>query len=224
MTTRWRRSGRIHIYLLMHSCLVLADSLRSCGLYPARLPCPWDSPGKNTAVSCHALLQGTFPTQGSDLHLLCFLHRQVSSLPLVPPRQSLSIDSGSETESEVAQSCRLLATPWTIGYQAPFMGFSRQGYWSGLLFPSPGDLPDPGIEPGSPALWAGYRWIQIGSSDEPVFHHDPDLWDLGSVTFNEWEEELKEAATTEQQECLVPKRFREENPIKRRMKNRNMHC
>jgi len=34
------------------------------------------------------------------------------------------------------------------------MGFSRQEYWSGLLFPSPGDLPDPGIEPRSPALWA----------------------------------------------------------------------
>ena len=51
---------------------------------------------------------------------------------------------------------RLFATPWTIAYQAPpFMGFSRQGYWSGLPFPSPGDLPDPGIEPRSPTLWAG---------------------------------------------------------------------
>ena len=40
-------------------------------------------------------------------------------------------------------------------YQAPpSVGFSRQEYWSGLLFPSPGDLPDSGIEPGSPALWA----------------------------------------------------------------------
>ena len=44
-------------------------------------------------------------------------------------------------------------TPWTVAYQAPpSMGFSRQEYWSGLAFPSPGDLPDPGIEPGSPAL------------------------------------------------------------------------
>ena len=50
---------------------------------------------------------------------------------------------------------RLSATPWTVAYQAsPFMGFSRQEYWSGLPFPSPGDLPDPGIEPGSPALEA----------------------------------------------------------------------
>ena len=51
---------------------------------------------------------------------------------------------------------RLFATPWTVAYQAsPSMGFSRQDYWSGLPFPSPGDLPNPGIEPGSPALEAG---------------------------------------------------------------------
>ena len=53
-------------------------------------------------------------------------------------------------------SCvRLFATPWTVAYQVPLsMGFSRQECWSGLPFPSPGDLPDPGIEPGSPALQA----------------------------------------------------------------------
>ena len=50
-----------------------------------RLLCPWDSPGKNTGVSCHALLQGTFPTQGLNLHLSHLLHWQVGSLPLVPP-------------------------------------------------------------------------------------------------------------------------------------------
>ena len=44
-------------------------------------------------------------------------------------------------------------TPWTVAYQAPLsMGFSRQGYWSGLPFPSPGDLPNPGIELRSPKL------------------------------------------------------------------------
>ena len=48
---------------------------------------------------------------------------------------------------------QLFATPWTVAYQAPPpMEFSRQEYWSGLPFPSPGDLPDPGIEPRSPAL------------------------------------------------------------------------
>ena len=46
-------------------------------------------------------------------------------------------------------------TPWTIAHQAPLsMGFSRQEYWSGLPFPSPGNLPNPGIAPGSPALQA----------------------------------------------------------------------
>ena len=49
----------------------------------------------------------------------------------------------------------LFATPWTVAYQfPPSMGFSRQECWSGLPFPSPGDLPDPGIKPGSPALQA----------------------------------------------------------------------
>ena len=50
---------------------------------------------------------------------------------------------------------RLFAALWTVAYQAsPSMGFSKQEYWSGLPFPSPGDLPDPGIEPRSPALEA----------------------------------------------------------------------
>ena len=53
-------------------------------------------------------------------------------------------------------SCvRLFLTPWTVAYQAPpSMGFSKQEYWSGLPFPSPGDLPNPGIELGSPVLQA----------------------------------------------------------------------
>ncbi|CAI9160192.1 unnamed protein product [Rangifer tarandus platyrhynchus] len=50
---------------------------------------------------------------------------------------------------------QLFATPWTAAHQAPpSMGFSRQEYWSGLPFPSPRDFPNPGIEPGSPALQA----------------------------------------------------------------------
>ena len=58
--------------------------------------------------------------------------------------------------SEVAQSCPTLCDPMDcIAHQVPpSMEFPRQEYWSGLPFPSPGDLPNPGIEPGSPALWA----------------------------------------------------------------------
>ena len=55
----------------------------------------------------------------------------------------------------VAKSCPTLVTPWTAACQAPLlMGFFRQEYWSGLPFPPQGDLPDPGIEPRSPAQQA----------------------------------------------------------------------
>ena len=55
---------------LLFSCSVLSDSLRPHGLWPSRLLCPWDSPGKNIGVGCHFLLQGIFLMQGSNLHLL----------------------------------------------------------------------------------------------------------------------------------------------------------
>ena len=71
---------------------------------PTRLLHPWDSPGKNTGVGCHFLLQ-------------CMK---------------------GKSESEVAQSCPTLTTPWTAAYQAPLsMGLSRQVYWSGVPLPSP---------------------------------------------------------------------------------------
>ena len=55
----------------------------------------------------------------------------------------------------VTKSCPTLATPWTVACQAPLpFGFSRQEYWSGLPFLSPGDLPKPEIKPGFPALQA----------------------------------------------------------------------
>ena len=58
-----------------------------------------------------------------------------------------------KSEGEVAQSVWLFATPWTVAHQAPqSVGFSRQEYWSGLPCTPPGDLPDPGIEPGPPSL------------------------------------------------------------------------
>ena len=71
---------------------------------PTRLCRPWDSPGKNTGVGCHFLLQ------------------------------CMKVKS----ESEVAQSCLTLMTPWAAAYQAPpSMGFSRQDYWSEVPLPSP---------------------------------------------------------------------------------------
>ena len=69
----------------------------------------------------------------------------------------------------VAQSCPTLCDPMDcIAHQAPLsMRFSRQEYWSGKLLPSTGDLPDPGIEPGSPALQAD------SLSPEPPGCNDP---------------------------------------------------
>ena len=82
----------------------MSDSVRPHRWQPTRLPRPWDSPGKNTGVGRHFLLQ-------------C---RKVKS------------------ESEVAEWCLTLVTPWTAAYQAPpSMGFSRQKYWSGVPLPSP---------------------------------------------------------------------------------------
>ena len=65
----------------MLRCSVVSNSSQTPGPCPARLLCPWDSPGKNTGVGCHALLRGIFPTQRSNL---CLLHWQVGSLPGKP--------------------------------------------------------------------------------------------------------------------------------------------
>ena len=62
---------------------------------------------------------------------------------------------GEERKKDSPKSYPTLATPWTVACQAPLsVGFSRQEHWSGLPFPSPGGLPNPGIEPRSPTLQA----------------------------------------------------------------------
>ena len=69
--------------------------------------------------------------------------------------QRVKHDWSDWSEVKLFSHIRLFETPWTVAHQAPLsMGFSRQEYWGGLPFPSPGDLPDPGIEPRSPALKA----------------------------------------------------------------------
>ena len=67
------------------------DSWRTHVLLPTRLLCLWDSPGKNTGVGCHTLLQGIFLTQGLNPCLLGLLHWQADSLPLAPPGKSHKI-------------------------------------------------------------------------------------------------------------------------------------
>ena len=83
--------GARHTPTRLPAGLCCAKSLQSCPTLcdpmDCNLPgsCPWDSPSKNTGVGCHALLQGIFPTQGLNPRILCLLHWQVDSLPLVPP-------------------------------------------------------------------------------------------------------------------------------------------
>ena len=96
-------------------------------------------------------------------------------------------------------SVRLFTTPWTGGHQAPpSMGFPRQEYWSGLLFPSPGDLPDPGIKPGSPALQAdaltseppgkSKAELNSGLKTPGILHNAP--WILRIFQSSLWEQTL----------------------------------
>ena len=74
-----------------------------------------------------------------------------------------------------AKSCLTLASPWTVVHQAPLsMGSSRQEYWTGLPFPTPGDLPDPGIESKSP-IASGFfttepSFMQYGLPHFPIIH------------------------------------------------------
>ena len=118
--------------------------------------CPGDFPGKNTGVGCHFLLQGIFPIQGLNLGLL---HWQVHSLRLSHQGSpSLCVKVKVKSLSRV----RLFETPRAVVYQAPpSVGFSRQEYCSGVPFPSPRDLLNPGIEPRSPA------WQADALSSEP---------------------------------------------------------
>ena len=75
--------------------------------------------------------------------------------------KSLVMNYG-KAEVKSLSRVRLFVTPWTVAYRAPpSMGFPRQEYWSGLPFPSPEDLPNPGLEPGSPTMQAD------ASSSEP---------------------------------------------------------
>jgi len=73
-----------------------------------------------------------------------------------------------------------LETPWTVAFQGLLtMGFYRQEYWSGLPLPSPGDLPDSGIEPTSPALAGGF--LPLSHQGSPPFHLDlynSNLWGI----------------------------------------------
>ena len=133
----WKRE----CVLVTQSCPTLCDPM-NCS--PPGSSVHGDSLGKNTGVGSYSLLQRIFLTQGSNPSLL-----QKGFLPSEPPWEAP--EEGSKVK--LLSCVQLFAIPLTIAYQAPpSMEFSRQQYWSGLPFPPPGDLPNPGIEPRSPAL------------------------------------------------------------------------
>ena len=69
-------------------------------------------------------------------------------------KNCISLSYMAKVQVFVTQSCSTFCDPWAVAHQAPLSMDSSTQYWSGQPFPSPGDLPNPGIEPGSPALQA----------------------------------------------------------------------
>ena len=148
--------------------LVVSDSLQPCGLEPARLLCPWDSPGKNTGVSCHSLLQGIARPGDGKPSLLSLLHWQVGSLPLASPgkpNNALESESGSVV-SDALQPHGLYSS-WDSPGQNTGVGSCS------LL---QGIFPTQGLNPGLPHC----RQIlyQLSYQGSPKIG----LWDLSSLT------------------------------------------
>ena len=113
--TRWPTGKEciVHFWrLLLFSCSVVSDSLCPNGLQPARLLCPWHSPSKNTGVGCHALLQGTFPTQGSNL---CLLYQQANSLLLRLEVFNQGVSRVDYLLRAVREGCVPGLSPWVVG-------------------------------------------------------------------------------------------------------------
>ena len=123
MWTQWGKGrgmgwiGRSELTYI-HSCSVasvMSDSLQPCGLQSTRLLCPWSFPGRDTIVDCHFLLQGIFPTQGSNV---CLLHWQVDSLPLTHHRSHIYT-----SVVQLLSHVQLFLTPRTAIPQA-FLSFT----------------------------------------------------------------------------------------------------
>ena len=113
--------------MYVHVCVVVSNSLQAHGLWPSRLLCPCNFPGKNTGVGCHFLLQGIFPTQKSNLHLL--------------PVSCIAADSSCSATREA-----LILTRGTMSYSrflglthlfnGNFISFEQQPLIPSLSFPS----------------------------------------------------------------------------------------
>ena len=125
----------------------MSDSVRPHRRQCTRLPCPWDSPGKNTGVGCHFLLQCMKVKSESEVTQSCLTLSDPMDCSLpgssihgifqarVLEWGAIAFSEGSPAAAAASHfsHVRLLVTPWIVACQAPpSMGFSRQEYWSGL--------------------------------------------------------------------------------------------
>ena len=114
----------------------MSKSLWPHGLWPTRLLWPWDSPGKDTGVGFHFLLEEIFPTPRSNL---CHLHDRQTDYPQSHQGSPRVIQAMHVCMLSRFSCVQLFVIPWTVVRQAPLsMGFSRQEHWSGLLSPPQG--------------------------------------------------------------------------------------
>ena len=162
------QSSLLSSLLFMH--LVISDSLRPQGLQPARLPCPWDSPGKNTGVDCHSLLQGIFflDLPVDPTHVSCISGHILYTEPPGKPLSYLSVQFSS-----VARSCPTLcdhmddSTPgfWTIKTRAVVHNITNEGNCFPLVnYVFDVWRLDCGMKPASPHCVSMQRNVQGGSS------------------------------------------------------------
>ena len=133
----------------------MSDSVRPHRQQPTRLPHPWDSPGKNTGVGCHFLLQCMKVKSESEVAQSCPTLND--PMDCSPPGSSIhgifqarvlewvAIAFSGKVKVKSLSRVLLPATPWTAAHEAPpSMGFSRQEYWSGV--------PSPALSPSTPLV------------------------------------------------------------------------
>ena len=150
--------GLVESFVCMLSCSVMSTSLWPHGLQPSRLLGPWDFPGKNTEVGCHFLLQGIFPTQGSNLGLLLW---QVNSLPLSHLGSPLSLKWGGQSELPNIVS-RSLFAPWETPWPKEKTHWKSLWCWEGLGAGGEGDNRGWDGWMASPTRWT-WVWVNSGS-------------------------------------------------------------
>ena len=155
---------------------VMSDSVRPHRWQPTRLPRPWDSPGKNTGVGCHFLLQCMKVKTESEVAQSCLTlsNPMDCSLPGSSVHgifQARVLEWGAIAFSVIKYYTAIkFVVPWTVAHQTSLsMGFSRQEYWSGLPFPSPIHESESEVAQSCLTLSNPMDWSLPGSSVHGIF-------------------------------------------------------